>query len=414
MLTPRIDAAGNKINPEYICPASLIGNWAEASVAKPPHKKFLACPIKFAAMCRNIVINAKQALREFEEKGSGKYRSQQERQAFESAVINACHAPPNPAKVRVADVRGERCASGWVEDIDTEGLNRIEIAEATAVQATRSHIDGGSEDEFCGLGLSTKEGDSVIDEWRGVEVRGVATGADLSSISGDEDEYMDEAVDEGIIVAFHAKDTVKGVRHAPLHLLLATKIQQASDEEIHIFDEGAAEQAVVRVSEEDIADEEFNNGCMVRLKMPYGAEYVVPYTGVQGRILADTGSTTTLINEEFAARRGLVISESKKEVKLHDVNNGESTLKYQCFFRLTLTTIWGDQVTTTLRALCVKDLCHDLLLGMRDLERYQVSVVPHRGEAQMQIGRVIEVFPMLDVQQIKHLQELTSGDRDEC
>ena len=126
-----------------------------------------------------------------------------------------------------------------------------------------------------------------------------------------------------------------------------------------------------------------------------------------GRILADTGSTTTLINEDFAISRGLVVEDGGKEVILRDVNNGAKIVRKQCYLRLTLTTVWGDEVTATLLALCVKNLSHDLLLGMRDLERYKVSVIPHRGEAQMQIGDSIEVFPMLDGVQIRHLQELT-------
>ena len=130
--------------------------------------------------------------------------------------------------------------------------------------------------------------------------------------------------------------------------------------------------------------------------------------------MADTGSTTTLINENFAIQRGLELTDSPKEITLRDVNNGFSTLTKQCYLRLTLTTIWGDHVTATLQALCVKDLRHDLLLGMRDLHRYKVSVMPHRGEAQMQIGDDIEVFPMLDCDQIRKLQDITREDASDC
>jgi hypothetical protein len=103
-----------------------------------------------------------------------------------------------------------------------------------------------------------------------------------------------------------------------------------------------------------------------------------------------------------------------KNVTLRDVNNGTSIIDKQCFLRLTLTTVWGDQVSATLLALCVKNLGHDLLLGTRDLERYKVSVIPHRGEAQMHIGDAIEVFPMLDGRQIKQLQALTGNDTTDC
>jgi hypothetical protein len=40
--------------------------------------------------------------------------------------------------------------------------------------------------------------------------------------------------------------------------------------------------------------------------------------------------------------------------------------------------------------------------------------MPHRGEAQMQIGEDIEVFPMLDCDQIKKLQDMTKEGGDEC
>jgi len=139
--------------------------------------------------------------------------------------------------------------------------------------------------------------------------------------------------------------------------------------------------------------------------MPYGAEYLVPYSSICGMILADTGSTTTLINEEFAHRQGLEIHNTGKDLRLRDVNNGLSDLTDYCYLRLTLTTVLGEKITLVTLAHCVKGLGQDLLLGTRDLERYQLSILPHRGEAHMQIGNTIEIFPMLDKLQISRLQE---------
>jgi len=59
-----------------------------------------------------------------------------------------------------------------------------------------------------------------------------------------------------------------------------------------------------------------------------------------------------------------------------------------------------------------KDLNHDILLGTRDLERYKICVMPHRGEAQMQVGDNIEVLPMLDGWQINDMQQKAAELRE--
>jgi hypothetical protein len=48
------------------------------------------------------------------------------------------------------------------------------------------------------------------------------------------------------------------------------------------------------------------------------------------------------------------------------------------------------------------------------MERYKLSVMAHRGEAQMQIGDTIEILPMLDGGQISHLQTLMTEEQLRC
>ena len=149
--------------------------------------------------------------------------------------------------------------------------------------------------------------------------------------------------------------------------------------------------------------------------MPDGNSFVVPYREVQGRILADTGSTTTLINEQFAINHGLWIESSPHQIILRDVNNGERVVGTRCYLRLTLTTVTGREVVAIIVALCVPNLSNDLLLGTRDLERYQISVIPHLGQAKMNAGDDELVFPMLDEGSILQLQQnLHNNNKHRC
>jgi hypothetical protein len=202
--------------------------------------------------------------------------------------------------------------------------------------------------------------------------------------------------------------------YSSLHLLLATRIEPATEEEVETMKSGDWERMITRVDNESVMTREGGRGCKVCFQMPYGIEYVVRYPEVCGRILADTGSTTSLINTDFARSRGLEILTTGAEIVLRDVNNGLSSLVDHCILRLTLTTILGEHINILIVAHCVKNLSHDLLLGTRDLERYQISVMAHRGESQMQINDTIEYLPMLDGLQISQLQRLTLGDKPMC
>ena len=171
---------------------------------------------------------------------------------------------------------------------------------------------------------------------------------------------------------------------------------------------------ITRVENENVTIGAGGRECLVRFQMPYGAEYNVRYPEVCGRILADTGSTATLINTDFAKGKGLEVLTMGAEIVLRDINNGSSILADYCSLRLTLTTIQGEHINILVLAYCVQDLSYDLLLGTRDLVRYQISVMLHRGEAQMQINDTIEYLPMLDGLQISRLQRLALGGKPMC
>jgi hypothetical protein len=89
-------------------------------------------------------------------------------------------------------------------------------------------------------------------------------------------------------------------------------------------------------------------------------------------------------------------------------------LSDHCYLRLSLTTVLGEKITVVILAHCANDLSHDILLGTKDLEKYQISVVTHRGEAHMTVGNKTEILPMLDGTQISHLQYRLAKVKSEC
>ena len=220
------------------------------------------------------------------------------------------------------------------------------------------------------------------------------------------------------VIAIHSGDPyAKGTNLCgTLHLLVATKVEPATTDEIdNIHSEEINHLESLYSNEYRSLDDP--DALRVRLMLPNGESFVVPYTEVQGRILPDTGSTTSLINEEFALKRGLHIEESPYEIILRDVNNGERIIQNRCHLRLTITTVMGREVTTVLPALVVPDLSHEILLGTKDLERYQVSVIPHLGQAKMTIGYEELVFPMMDEVSITELQNnliALNANRKQC
>ena len=220
------------------------------------------------------------------------------------------------------------------------------------------------------------------------------------------------------VVSIHSGDPYsKGTNLCgSLHLLVATKVEPATVDEIenlHSTDTNYLE-SLYRTEYRSLDDPE---ALRVKLLLPNGESFIVPYREIQGRILPDTGSTTSLINEDFAISKGLYIEESPHEIILRDVNNGERTIQHRCYLRLTITSVTGREVVTILPALCVPNLSHEILLGTKDLERYQVSVIPHLGQAKMTIGYEEMVFPMMDEVSISELQNnlrTLNGTRNEC
>jgi hypothetical protein len=220
------------------------------------------------------------------------------------------------------------------------------------------------------------------------------------------------------IISIHSGDPYsKGTNLCgTLHLLVASKVEPATADEIENLNSSEINhlESLYATEYRSLDDPD---ALRVKLMLPNGESFVVPYKEVQGRILPDTGSTTSLINKKFAESKGLPIEESPYEIILRDVNNGEQTIQHRCYIRLTITTITGHEVVTVLPALCVPDLSHEILLGTKDLERYQVSVIPHLGQAKMTIGYEEMIFPMMDEISISELQRnliLLNETRQQC
>jgi hypothetical protein len=369
MLSPIKTPEGAPLDCDYVCPAAMCTNWQEQKKQKNS-LRFQPCPKKFAAMCHNNSAKAHTAFQDYEQVGSGQYRNPQDRSNFRREVLTYCDAPTGPAEY---PSRGTRTGG-------------------TGAQVEQCHSS------------------SV---WYVAEYNNLEDNPPLRTIGRDEDgnkiQVMEFVSNNG-----NAVPAAGSLGYSALHLLLATSIEQASEEEIQAIKRRDLSKLITRKPDDIYTLEEGGKGCRVKFKMSYGKEFIIPYPEVCGRILADTGSTTTLINREFAERNGLQNRKTGADIILRDVNNGVSTLADHCIFRLTLTTVKGEQITIIILAHCVTDLSHDLLLGTRDMERYKLSVMAHRGEAQMQIGDTIEILPMLDGGQISHLQTLMTEEQLRC
>jgi hypothetical protein len=380
----------------------MCNNWSEAKKTKPVKLRFAPCPKKFAAACKNDINLVNVALKDYVEQGSGKFRDLKERDTFSDEVKKACKtAPKTNGGTRVVGSinKEERCNSGQVEYVSEYDCNNIIIdmdGESSTEQYIRNIHDDLNEENL----FTTHELIEDEDEMNMIE-------------------RQDKANEhEGCIIieTYNANGVTKApspLTHRSLHLLVASKVEPPTRTEIQQFLEKNFERTINRNFEEYSDGED--TGCWVLLEMAYGTEYIVPYKMVHGKILADTGSTTTLINEDFAVQQGLDIrSTGPGQILLRDVNDGTSQLTKQCFLRLTLTTVEGELVSFIILAFCTNKLKHDILLGTRDLERYKIDVSSHRGEAKMELLDGIVAFPMLDSAQITHLQKLASGNKDQC
>jgi hypothetical protein len=358
MLSPIRTPEGARLDCDYVCPAAKHMKWEEQK-RKRGTQKFQPDPIRFAEMCRRDVRLAHEALQDFEKTGSGAYRQPAERSKFRSEVLLHCKAPANKAEYPQR-TRAVGFAKG------------VEECHSSSVW--------------------------IVDENRNIE--------DEPPVLGAKDRPVE--VERTIVTALQANGvttTMDNISYSALNLLMATNVEAPSYKEVEAAKRGDLEQVIMKEVEDSVSTEVGGRGGKVKFEMPYGVEYLVPYSSISGMILADTGSTTTLINEEFARSQGLEIHTTGKDLRLRDVNNGLSDLTDYCYLRLTLTTVLGEKITLVTLAHCVRGLGQDLLLGTRDLERYQLSILPHRGEAHMQIGNTIEIFPMLDRLQIRRLQE---------
>jgi len=401
MLSPIRSAEGKAQTSEYICPVAMCDNWNEAKKTKPVKLRFAPCPKKFAAACKNDTNLANAALKDYIERGSGKFRDPKEREVFSDEVMKACKSTPKTGggtRVVGSINKEERCNSGQVEFVSEYDCNNI-IIEMEGKNPTRQFI---------------LNPDNDLNE-RNLLTQKFSEEEKESEMTMEERDDLDH---EGCIIieTYNANGVTKApspLTHSSLHLLVATKVEPPSRTEIQQFMTKDFEGTISRNFDEYTDGED--TGCWVLMEMAYGTEYVVPYKIVHGKILADTGSTTTLINEDFAEQQGLEIrSTGPGQILLRDVNDGTSQLTKQCFLRLTLTTVEGELVSFIILAFCTNKLKHDILLGTRDLERYKIDVSSHRGEAKMELLDGIVAFPMLDSAQITHLQKLASGNKDQC
>ena len=411
LLSPIKAPDGTRLNSEYICPVAKCDNWEEARKLKDRKLRFAPCPKKFAALNNYDANLVNIAFNDYIEKGTGKYRDPTERSAFKNEVLSFCKTPQRPnggTRVVGSITKEERCNSGQVEIIPKESKKSVTF---DLEEAKNGESSGGTKvvrvicrEERCNsahfeLKMDQVDTDTFQDE----------TGTEMDI----ERDGHDGCV---IIETYNAHGITKApspLTHSSLHLMVASKVEPSTREEIKAFLDKDFEKTVSRKFEEN--DEDDGTGCWVLMEMTYGAKYIVPYKVVHGRILADTGSTTTLINEDFARKQGLDIrSTGAGQILLRDVNDGTSELTKQCFLRLTVTTVEGELISFTVLAFCTDRLKHDVLLGTRDLERYKIDVSSHRGEAKMELSDGTVAFPMLDATQITHLQHLALGEEEDC
>jgi len=360
MLSPIRTPDGASLNCDYVCPAALYENWQEQR-AKRNLNRTRPCPMKFAAMCKHEAQRAHDALLDYERIGSGQYSKPQDKMKFRTDVLSVCDTPTyhsaTPLMIQEAS---------FTDGIEVEECNSSSVWGLIGeINMNEGPLHEGS------LNVSNN-------------------------------------TERAIVTSLHASGTTttspQHVSYSDLLLILATHVEPASPEEIEAVRRGDETQMIRLEEGERTLIRKGRRGGRIRYRMTDGAEYVVPYPEISGRILADTGSTTTLINKDFARMKGLHISNIGRKVLLRDVNNGERVLVDRCYLRLTLTTVLCEKMTLVILAHCAEGLSHDLLLGTNDLEKYRISVVSHMGEAHMQMGDTIKVLPMLHGTQISHLQ----------
>jgi hypothetical protein len=340
------DITGNHGSRQYRCPFVKNDVWDENIHTMLKNDRYELCPQKVAKECDLDIYQVPTLIDQWIRDGSGQFLTPREHSTFEEAVLLAC------------------CE----EQISSKETSTSQTSIPSESIEFCNHTSTNASDEIDGLG---------------VEIDG----------------YLP-------IVALHLQNnptrSMSNLGSGTLHLMMATKVEQANSDHIQSFVDGCHTDCITTITENPEEREERKQYTLT-LRMPGGARYEVPFKEVKGRILPDTGSTTTLIDEDFAIQQGLTIEPAAIRVLLKDVNNGSQEITEQCFVRLTLTTVTCQQVTVTILALCVKNLSHDILLGTRDMERYRLCVVPHLGEARMQTDEDNFIFPMLNGTTITNL-----------
>jgi hypothetical protein len=359
---------------EYECPVAYCEKWSDARRSPIKNLKYQVCPIKFARFCKFDSYKVMEALNNYSKNGSGRFKKPQELNALKSAILQNCKpsngvrpnsVAPTSSRGHVASLKGKSSST------------RLPII----MNVTTSDIDTPHNEYLV---------DSV-DTYNNLEYTAPTTRRRplvyIGLVSTDDIEVEED----------------DSQLHGALHLLIATKVEPASHQEIFNFEHRIFDTNYIKTIPSDTS-----STCQVRLEMPGGETYDIRYKQVDGSILPDTGSTTTLINRDFAIKMGLPFHTSDTIVTLTNFNSGETKTAERCYIRLTMTTVTGQLVTATILALCMPDLQYDILLGTKDLERYRVSVAPHMGEARMTFGAEELIFPMFTEASVLKLQQFAS------
>jgi hypothetical protein len=118
MLSPMKDSDGMPLECNYVCPAAMFTNWQEQRKTRSA-LRFQPEAKKFAAMCHNDSSVANSALQEYEQVGSGQYRSPQDRLTFKTEVLKNCKTSSQTSdyrkNVRMSGV--DECHSSIIYEI---------------------------------------------------------------------------------------------------------------------------------------------------------------------------------------------------------------------------------------------------------------------------------------------------------
>ena len=361
---------------EYECPVAHYDRWADALKAQNPKSKYYISSEKFANACRKDPSKAMEAFNRYLEHGSGKHLRPQDQETLKRKILNSCNTGQNNNDPNQNNSRHRGSPPPRHE--------RSNLVIARVLSST-----------------TTEYKNTSFYEGR------------ISNMENEQPPSHNYSMDVGFMSDISTPAVPDAPMHGTLHLLVATRVEPATAEDQVKFIHNDIEGNTL-IDTNYPAPDDTRREFRVQLRMPDGNIHTVPYREAQGRVLPDTGSTTTLIDIKFAEKQGLIIERSPYRVALTAVNNSETITSLRCYLRLTLTTLHNEQVVIVIAAMCVPNLSHDILLGTKDLERYNIAVIPGMGEATMMIGTQPVIFPMMDDEAVTNLQTLALQGATHC